>query len=84
MKVLYMEDTVANLKDTDISPGKFMILFHQNTFSYTRNDGIFPLQLRPAHFVNVLVVICDVFHSHKEHARFHRRHAKCWSKMSAH
>jgi len=24
MKVLYMEDAVANLKDTDISPGKLV------------------------------------------------------------
>ena len=32
MKVLYMEDAVANLKDTDISPGKVIILFQTTSF----------------------------------------------------
>ena len=32
MKVLYMEDAVANLKDTDISPGKLIILFETKSF----------------------------------------------------
>ena len=32
MKVLYLEDAVANLKDTDISPGKVTILFQTTSF----------------------------------------------------
>ena len=32
MKVLYMEDAVANLKDTDISPGKLIIAFQTTSF----------------------------------------------------
>ena len=32
MKVLYMEDAVANLKDTDISPGKLIIIFRTTNF----------------------------------------------------
>lgn len=32
MRVLYMEDAVANLKDTDISPGKLITLFQTTNF----------------------------------------------------
>ena len=32
MKVLYLEDAVANLKDTDISPGKLIILSQTTSF----------------------------------------------------
>ena len=33
MKVLYTEDTVANLKDNDISPGKWINILNEKIFS---------------------------------------------------
>lgn len=38
MKVLYTEDTVANLKDKDISPGKWINILNEKIFFQTSKD----------------------------------------------
>lgn len=38
MKVLYTEDTVANLKDNDISPGKWINILNEKIFFQTSKD----------------------------------------------
>ena len=47
MKVLYMEDAVANLKDTDVSPGKLIIIFQTTSFQVNFLD----ITLRNSFFI---------------------------------